>query len=156
MGLLEDENVMIIHVIRDQVNGHSFQRLVVSPKLLDNVRIMAVEGAQEEHDKKKRRNDNLAPCHFQNQTVELGSKSHNWLVIALELVEDQEQEQGGKGVGNKVGATEGIQCGKHLETATIVDVALVLEEEMEGPILDSQTELTIPDATSLKVRGGCD
>ncbi len=49
--------------------------------------IAAVKGAQE-HDKKKRRNDNLAWHHFKNEAVEPGPKSHNWLVITLELVED--------------------------------------------------------------------
>jgi hypothetical protein len=126
MGLLEDEGVVIIHIIHNQINGRSFQRLVASPEFLHDVGIMAVEGAQEEHDNKKRRNDNLAPHHFQHHTIKPGSKSHNRLAIALELVEDQ--EQGGKGIGDRVRATEGVQCGKHLETATIIDVALVLKE----------------------------
>jgi hypothetical protein len=38
----------------------------------------------------------------------------------------------------------------------IVYVARVLEEEMEGPILDSKTELAFPEAASLKVGNGCD
>ena len=112
-----------------------------------------MKGTQEEHAKKKWRNDNLAPHHFQNQTIKLGTKGHNWLIIALELVEDQ--EQGGIGIGNIVGAKDGIECGKHLKTATIVGVTLVLEEETEGPVLDRQTELTLPEATSFKVGGGC-
>ena len=110
-----------------------------------------MEGGQEEHGKKKRRNDNLAPRHFQAQTIKLGSKSYNWLIITLELIEDE--EQGEKGVGDRVGVTGGIQCGKHLKTLTTVDVALVLEKEMEGPILDNQMELTLPEATSFEVGG---
>jgi hypothetical protein len=67
-GLLEDERIVIIHIIHNQVNGRSFQRLVSSPELLNDVGVTAVEDAQEEHDKKKRRNDNLALSHFQNET----------------------------------------------------------------------------------------
>jgi hypothetical protein len=115
---------------------------------------MAVKGAQEEHDERKRRNDNLALCHFQNHTVKLGTKGYNWLIIALELVEGQ--EQGGKGIGDGVGATEGIECGEHLKTATVVGTTPVLEEETKGPILDSQTELTLPVVTSFEVGGGHD
>jgi hypothetical protein len=39
---------------------------------------------------------------------------------------------------------------------TAVDVTLVLEEETEGPILDSQTDLTLPEATNLEVGGSHD
>jgi hypothetical protein len=41
----------------------------------------------------------------------------------LELVEDQ--EQGGKSIGNRVGGKVGIQHGKHFKTATVVNVTLV-------------------------------
>ncbi len=89
-GLLEDERAVINHVFHNQVDGRCFQRLVSSPELLNNVGVMAVKGAQEEHDnkKKKRRNDDLALRHFQNEAVKPGPKSHNWFVIALELIED--------------------------------------------------------------------
>ncbi len=41
-----------------------------------------------------------------NEAIKPGPKSHNPHVITLELIEDQ--EQGGKGIGNRVGATVGI------------------------------------------------
>ncbi len=56
-------------------------------------------------------------------------------------------------------ATESRQqkvCSDRLETTTVVDGALVLQEETEGPILDGQAELTLPEATSFEVGGGCD
>ncbi len=52
-GLLEDEGVVIIHVIHNQVNWCSFQRLVSSPELLNNIGVAAVEGTHEDHDEKK-------------------------------------------------------------------------------------------------------
>ncbi len=90
-GLLDDEGVMMIYFIHNQVDGCSFQGSCVEFWIAQWYLNNSCEGTQEEHDEKKRRNDNLAPHHFQNQTVESGRKDHNWLLIALELIEDQEQ-----------------------------------------------------------------
>jgi hypothetical protein len=81
---------MVDDILYNQVNVCCFQRLVSSPELLNNVRVVAVKGKQEEHYKKKRRNDNLALHHLQKEAVKPGPKSHNGLIITLELVEDQE------------------------------------------------------------------
>jgi hypothetical protein len=72
----------------------------------------------------------------------------------LELIEDQ--EKGGKSVGNRVGATVGIQRGEHFKTFAIVNVALVLKEETEGPILDSKTKLAFTEVASFEVGHGHD
>ncbi len=103
---------MINNVFHNQVNGHCFQRPVSSPELLNNVGVMDVKGVQEKHDEKKTRNDDLAEAVKQRQ------KSNNRLVISFEIVEDC--EQGGKGIGNRVRATVGIQRSKHFKTVTIV------------------------------------
>ncbi len=56
---------MVDDILHDHVNGHWFERLVLSPKLLNNVGVTAVKGEQEEHAKKKRRIDNLAAHYLQ-------------------------------------------------------------------------------------------
>ncbi len=50
--------------------------------------------------------------------------------------------------------TVGVQRNEHLKTAVIVDAALVLEEETEGSLLCSKTELAFPEVASLEVRHG--
>ena len=44
-----------------------------------------------------------------------------------------------------------VQCSKHFETFSVVHGALVFEEELEGPILNCNPQLTLPISASLRV-----
>jgi hypothetical protein len=74
-GLLENEFVVIRHIVKDHVNQSELNQFVVGPELLNDIAVATVERAQEQHDKKERGDDNFATCHLKNQAVKLRPKS---------------------------------------------------------------------------------
>jgi hypothetical protein len=74
-GLLENEIIVMHHIVDDHVNRSGLNQFVAGPELLNDIAVATVECAQEQHDKKERGDDNFAACHLKNQAVKPRPKS---------------------------------------------------------------------------------
>ena len=94
------KSIVILDVCNNGLKHSCIQVLVARVKLIKDVRVMRVQGANKDHHLQERRDDDLATAHIQDHSVEARSKLHDWFRVPLDSI--KEGHKSGESVSDRV------------------------------------------------------
>jgi hypothetical protein len=144
-----DESIMKRGVGDDCVKCGSLNILGTRPKLIDDSDVAAVKRAKEEHYQQNRGDNHLATLELESEAIKTGAIFKERLGVTLNIVEDG--KKGIESVRDRVGTTMENERVDHFKTPTMVECSLIFEQEPEGTTLHCETQLPLPNATSLLI-----
>ena len=109
-----------------------------------------MQSTKKEHDKKDLRKYDPATQHIHNHTIKPRLELHNWLGLALNIIE--EGHEGCEGICHCIRMTL-IQCHKQLKLFSMIQPPLVVKQEAKGAVFDCHVDQTLPEITGLQI--GC-
>jgi hypothetical protein len=143
----QGETVVVTDIFDHRVNRSVLKHFETGAKLFEKVSITPMQSTKKEHHEKDWGNHDFAPCHVHDHTVKTGTKLHDGLRIALEVIE--EGHEGSEDIGHSIRMTVLVECCKHLKTLSIIQHPLVVKQELKGTILDGRVDQALPDSTCL-------
>ena len=124
--------------------------LLFGRELVEEVLIVQVKGAEEEHDLENLWDGYRQTREGQKMPLEAGTKLVDPLLVTLPVIE--ERQQGGEGVGNGGGPEVVLEDLEHLETLVLESRTSVLKEKPGRAALQGRTELTLPELAGKHIR----
>ncbi len=94
------KSIVILNVGNNGLNRSCLQLLVARAKMIKNVRVTQVQGANKYHYQQERRDDDLTTAHIHDHSVEARSKLHNWFRFPLDII--KEGHTSGESVSDRV------------------------------------------------------
>ncbi len=94
------KSIVILDVCNNGLNRSCIQVLLARAKLIKDVRVTQVQGANKYHHQQERRDDDLATAHIQDHSVEARSKLHDWFRVPLDII--KEGHKSGESVSDRV------------------------------------------------------